>query len=91
MQILKPKTGGPLSSHFDDCTSQKLYLIECSLNNGLALSVQRRRGFVQQKDFGVADQSSSDRNPLLLSSAHLSPSVTDQGLKLLLKNIKPPR
>lgn len=60
------------------------YLIECSLHNRLTLSIEGRCGFIQQKDFGVADQSSSDRNPLLLPSTHLSPSVSNQCLKLLL-------
>ena len=63
-----------------------LYLVKCSLNNGLTLSIEGRRGFIQQKDFGVTDESSSNRNPLLLSSTQLSPSVPDQRLKLLLND-----
>lgn len=59
------------------------YLIESSLNDGLTLGIQRRCSFIQKKDLGVADQSSSDCNPLLLSSTQLSPSVPDQSLKFL--------
>lgn len=71
-------------THKTVCGCDSSYLVESGLHNFLTLSIQSGCGFIQQKDFRVADQSSSDGDPLLLPPAYLSPSVPNLRLKLLL-------
>lgn len=46
-------------------------LINCFLDFNLALWVEGRRGFVKDQDLGSLDQSSCDRDALLLATRHV--------------------
>lgn len=64
---------GPELTHF----------IQSFLNYSLALVVKGRRRHVQQQDPGIPDQSTSDGDALLLTTAHLAPALADQGVEFL--------
>ena len=51
--------------------------IESGLNERFAFRVQSRRCFVQEKDFRIADQGTSDGDALLLAATQLRPALTD--------------
>jgi len=57
------------------------------LHNRLAFSVKSRRRFIQHKNFRVANDSASYGNSLLLSSAQLSATLTDQCFEFLRKQL----
>ena len=59
------------------------HLIQGRLNLGFTLCVQRWGGLVQQQDLGVANQGPGDGDSLLLSTAQLDPSLSNQGVKFL--------
>ena len=58
-------------------------LIQGHLNLGFTLRVQCWGGLIQQEDLGVANQGSGDGDSLLLSTAQLDPSLSNQGVKFL--------
>ena len=59
------------------------HLIQGHLNHRFTLRVQRWGGLIQQEDLGVANQGSGDGDSLLLSTAQLDPSLSNQGVKFL--------
>lgn len=77
--------GEPMS---DDNRSATLAgTIKRCLDNGLALHVQSRGGFVQEKNLGVSHQSSGDGDALLLPSAELGALCTNVGSVTLVECI----
>lgn len=62
---------------------QLTHFIQSFLNYSLALVVKGRRCHVQQQDPGIPDQSTSDGDALLLTAAHLTSTLPDQGVKFL--------
>lgn len=63
--------------------AEQTHFIQRFLNYSLALVVEGRCGHVQQQDPGVPDQSPSDGDALLLTSAHLTSALPDQGVEFL--------
>lgn len=59
------------------------HLIQGRLNHRFTLRVQRWGGLVQQEDLGVANQGPGDGDSLLLSTAQLGSSLSNQGVKFL--------
>lgn len=55
-------------------------LIKGLLDLVLRLSIQSTSCFVEEKDFGLSNQCSSDRNSLLLASRELDTSLTNKGI-----------
>jgi len=54
--------------------------IQSFLHNFFRFTVKRRGCFVEEKDFGVADESTSDGNTLLLTTGQGRSSSPDNGL-----------
>ena len=72
--------GGQAMSH-DDSGASLTRFVQRLLHHRLALGVQRRRGFVQQEDLGIAHQGSGDGDALLLATAELGAALSDLRLK----------
>lgn len=62
---------------------QLTHFIQSFLNYRLALVVKGRRCHVQQQYPGIPDQSTSDGDALLLTPAHLTSTLPDQGVEFL--------
>jgi len=54
--------------------------VESNLDLVFAFSIQSACGFIKEEQFGSADQSSGDRNPLLLSTGKFNSPFTDHGV-----------
>ena len=52
-------------------------IIECLLYLMLRFGIESRSGFIKKKNFRLSNQSSSDRNSLLLATRELNTSFTD--------------
>lgn len=59
------------------------HLVQCLLHYSFTFIVQGWGGHVQQEDFGVSDQCSSDCNPLLLPTTHLTSTLSNKCIKIL--------
>ena len=58
-------------------------LVQRVLHHRLALGVERRRRFVEQKDLGVSNQCARNGDALLLSARQLRTSLANQSFKFL--------
>ena len=59
------------------------HLIQGCLNHRFTLRVQCWGGLIQQEDLGVANQGPGNGDSLLLSTAQLGSSLSNQGVKFL--------
>lgn len=61
----------------------RTYFVQSFLNYGLALVVEGRGRHVQQQDPRIPDKRSGDGDTLLLTAAHLTSALPDQGVEFL--------
>lgn len=64
-------------------TARQTHFIQGFLNHRLALVVEGRCRHVQQQDARVPDQGPGDGNALLLTTAHLTATLPNQGVEFL--------
>jgi hypothetical protein len=64
-----------------DCCAAFGSGVESDLDHALGCRVERRRGFVKEEDFGIAEESASDGDSLALSTRKKSTFCTNKSVE----------